>query len=300
MPLGVYPLRVKHFSALLPQVPVTNESPDPLFALEKQYPFFRGTPRRQKVAAWLDRVLGLAGLSEMPASVPEGHINPYQSGRQFMGVTIDGAEEFARQIPQEGPTLVVANHPYGAMDALVASELTLIARPDALIFGNAVLTHPCQDHCFLPLEIIDESPQARRDNLNSMRRALSHLKKGGCVLIFPAGEVERWRWSRLRIEEGAWTHHAARLAQKSNAVILPVAFPGENPLWFHLPGALHPLLRLLALPRAFLAMRGRTMIIKTGRPIPCLHLPSDPIDFTETLRSLILRMSNREDESVVK
>lgn len=268
-------------------------SPNPLFALAKQYPFFTKSERRRKLAAKLDRVLGIAGMSEMPASVPQDHRNPYQAGRQFMEVTIDDVDDFASKIPPAGPCLVVANHPYGALDALVASELTLISRPNALIFGNAVLVHPCQAEWFLPLEILDESPEARRKNLNSMRRALLHLKSGGCVLIFPSGEVERWRWSRGRIEEGAWTTHLARLAQKSNATILPVAFPGENPLWFHLPGAIHPLLRLLALPRAFLSLRGSTMTMRTANPIACRDLPLDPRAFTAEVRSLVLRLAQR-------
>lgn len=210
-----------------------------------------------------------------------------------MEVTIDDVDDFASKIPPTGPCLVVANHPYGALDALVASELTLIARPNALIFGNAVLVHPCQADWFLPLEILDESPEARRKNIDSMRRALVHLKTGGCVLIFPSGEVERWRWSKCRIEEGAWTTHLARLAQKSNATLLPVAFPGENPLWFHLPGAIHPLLRLLALPRAFLSLRGSTMTLRTGHPIACQDLPADPHEFTEEVRRFVLRLAQR-------
>lgn len=232
----------------------------------------------------------------MPASIPIGHRNPYQAGRQFMEVTIEGADEFVERIPKSGPLLVVANHPYGALDALVASDLTLAARPDSLIFGNAVLAHPVQKEWFLPLEILDESPAARRLNLDSMRRALLHLRAGGCVVIFPAGEVERWRWPRLRIEEGRWTTHLARLAQKSQAKILPIAFPGENPLWFHLPGALHPTLRLLALPRAFLSFRGQTIPISTGKALSCEDLPQNSEEFTKIVRQHVLDLANRMEE----
>ena len=274
-----------------------EENPNPLFALEKQYPFFKRTPRRRRIAAKLDKIIGIAGLSEMPASVPIGHRNPYQAGHQFLEVTIDGTEEFLAKMPKTGATLVVANHPYGALDALIASDLTLRVRPDAGIFGNAVLIHPVHNEWLLPLEILSKSPDATRRNLQSMRSALSHLKSGGCVLIFPAGEVERWRWPKLRVEEGEWTTHAARLALKSGATILPVAFPGENPLWFHLPGAIHRTLRLLALPRAFLSLRGKTIPIRTGDPIPIEALPSDPIAFTEAVRQHVLRLGGRHEQA---
>ena len=283
----------------MPDAPA-QESPDPLFAIEKQYPFFARTPRRRRIAAKLDKILGIAGLSAMVSSVPVGHRNPYQAGHQFLDVTIDGADEFLAKIPKSGPTVVVANHTYGPLDALIASDLTLRVRPDALIFGNAVLEHPVHKEWLLPLEILDESPAARRLNLQSMRRALSHLKAGGCVLIFPAGEVERWRWSRVRVEEGEWTTHLARLALKSQATILPVAYPGENPLWFHLPGALHPTLRLLALPHAFLSFRGKTIPIRTGNPLPIKTLPSDPKALTTAVRQIVLRLAGREDQCDVK
>lgn len=273
-----------------------EENCDPLFALAKQYPFFARSPRRRQLAGFLDQVLGLAGLSAMPASIPREHPNPYQAGREFMQVEIEGRREFESLIPKTGPTLVVANHPFGALDALIASELTVASRPDSLIFGNAVLAHPVQKRFFLPLEILDESTTARRLNLASMRRALSHLKAGGCVLIFPAGEVERWRWSRFGIEEGQWTTHLARLAQKSGATTLPLGFPGENPLWFHLPGALHPTLRLLALPRAFLSLKGQTVAARTGQPLPAASLPKDPQEFTTAIRERVLSLANREEQ----
>lgn len=273
----------------------SESSPDPLFSITKEYPFFARTPRRRALAEKLDHLLGLAGLSEMVAQIPLGYHNPYQSGRQFMSVTIKGREEFHKQIPKEGPTIVVANHPFGALDALIASELTIEARPDTLVFGNAVLTHPCQTDFFLPLEILDESPAAARLNLASMRKALAHLKSGGSLVIFPAGEVERWRWSSLQIEEGAWTPHLARLAQKSKATIVPLAFSDENPLWFHLPGALHPTLRLLALPRSFLSLRGKTIPVHTGAPLRHSDLPKDPAKWTKVVRDTVLTLANRDN-----
>ena len=276
--------------------PFDPESPDPFFALAKQFPFFARTSPRRKLAAKLDSLLGLTGLSAMLSHIPLGHRNPYRAGREFMECEIEGREAFEKLIPKSGPTLVVANHSYGALDAIVASELTLNSRPDTLVFGNSVMAHPVHKEWYLPVEILDDSPSAHRRNLDSMRRALAHLKAGGCVLIFPAGEVERWRWDQLRIEEGLWSTHLARLARKSQATISPLAFPEGNPLWFHLPGALHPFLRLLALPRAFLSLRGTTVPVKAAPPIPYHQLPSDPEEFTNAVRKVVLRLANRESD----
>ncbi len=272
-----------------------SDSPNPLFALEKEYPFFAQTPLRRRIAAKLDHLLGLAGMSDMLASIPPGHRNPYQSSREYIEAEIEDRTEFNKLIPQSGPTIVVANHPFGALDAIVASELALTARPDTLVFGNAVLSHPAQNEWFLPLEILDDSPASRQVNLQSMKRALLHLRKGGCIVIFPAGEVERWRWSQLSIQEGVWTTHLARLVLKSGASILPLGFPGENPLWFHLPGAIHPTLRLLALPHAFLSRRGETVPVKVGPPISISNLPKNPDELTAAVRDQVLKLANRID-----
>ena len=274
-----------------------DESPAPLFALAKQYPFFTRSARHRKLSEKLDHILGLDELSAMVDSIPLGHPIPYQGACQFLDLTLEGDKGFAANIPKTGPTIVVANHPYGPVDPLVASWLTLASRPDTLIFGNAVLTHPVHEKCFLPVEILDQSPAATRLNLSSMRRALGHLKSGGCVLIFPAGEVERYRWSSLQIEEGAWTLHMARLAQKSKATIFPVGFTGENPLWFHLPGAFHKTLRLLALPRVTLSHRGKTISLRAGKPLHLSHLPGDPVELTNSVRNTVLGLANREIKS---
>ena len=202
-------------------MPDQEASPDPLFSLTKAYPFFARTERRRKLADRLDKILGLAGLSAMVASIRVGDPNPYQAACDYLDVHIEGRREFERLIPKSGPTIVVANHPLGALDALILSGLTLDSRPDSLVFGNAVLIHPVQEKWFLALETIDESPAARRSNLKSMKSALVHLKAGGCVVLFPAGEVERWRWSRLKVEEGAWTHHLARLGAEIGGHCFP-------------------------------------------------------------------------------
>ncbi len=88
--------------------------------------------------------------------------------------------------PQQGPLLVVANHP-GAYDALVL--LAALRRRDVAILAA--------DRSFLRqlpalrphlLFVADRGTPAER--VIGVRRALAHLRSGGALLHFGAGEIE--------------------------------------------------------------------------------------------------------------
>ena len=75
-----------------------------------------------------------------------------------------------------------------------------------------------------------------------------------------------------RVPDGPWPPHVAALAVKAGAPVLPLRFFGHNPPWFHLAGALHPLVRTALLPHALLAAGGRTIVCRAGEPIdPAAH-----------------------------
>ena len=46
------------------------------------------------------------------------------------------------RIPEEGPVVVLANHPFGVVDGLALAALTASVRPDFRVLAHAIL---CQD-----------------------------------------------------------------------------------------------------------------------------------------------------------
>ena len=94
------------------------------------------------------------------------------------------ALEISGECNLTGPRLVLANHP-GAYDAL--SLMAAIGRDDLLILAAdrgflRALPHSSEHFAF-----VADRPVARA---SALKRAVSHLKRGGAVLQFPAGQIE--------------------------------------------------------------------------------------------------------------
>jgi hypothetical protein len=88
------------------------------------------------------------------------------------------------RIPREGPVLLLSNHP-GMTDTLAL--FSSIPRADLLAIAV--------DRPFLrALPFASRSlifiPDEREKRFTAMRRAVTHLRAGGALLTFPAGEIE--------------------------------------------------------------------------------------------------------------
>jgi hypothetical protein len=102
-------------------------------------------------------------------------------GRPILLAALDPAR--AIPVPREGPLVIVANHP-GLFDAL-----TLFAAVDRRDLAILAARRP----------LLDALPNIRRQLLSidtepgtslSLRRAIRHIRDGGALLHFPAGQIE--------------------------------------------------------------------------------------------------------------
>ncbi|CAN5378104.1 1-acyl-sn-glycerol-3-phosphate acyltransferase [soil metagenome] len=87
-------------------------------------------------------------------------------------------------VPSTGPVLLLANHP-GMTDtvALFAS----IARPDLRVIAASRPFLSALPHTSDKLIYIDEHAN---NNLAAIRATTNHLRNGGAILTFPAGQIE--------------------------------------------------------------------------------------------------------------
>lgn len=151
-------------------------------------------------------------------------------------------------IPQDGPLIVVANHPLGGLEGMLMARELLRRRSDTKVLTNELLSRfPEFDDLFIGLDVLGGKAASR--NTRGIRDACKHLAAGGALLIFPAGTVASIRLARLRIEDGQWNKLVGWLARRYHTACMPVHLDARNTPGFYLAGMVHKRLRTLLLPR---------------------------------------------------
>jgi len=199
------------------------------------------------------------------------------------------------RIPANGPLVAVANHPFGVLDGAALGVLLARVRPDVKVLTNSLLDGipELHQHCIF----VDPFHTASSADTNSkaLKQAITWLRQGGALAVFPAGEVSQWNVRQGQVTDPAWSNVAARLVRKTGATALPVYFCGHNSVTFQLLGLLNPRLRTLLLLQEFLQQRGSRVKVRVGAPVPgelIAHIPSDE-EATEYLRLRTYLLAHR-------
>ena len=225
---------------------------------------------RNKALRVLEKISGLERCQQLYDEIEAGCELEDFLGQALAKAAIDYrlSDSSIARVPHSGACVLVANHPYGAAEGLVLFHLLSRVRPDFKVLGNFLLGRVPQ----LREKLIEVDPfggkEAARANVNPLRQALQHLRNGGLLVVFPAGEVSSWQGPRRGVVDPPWSDTVARLVQKSKAAVLPVFFPGHNGLLFQLAGAVHPRLRTLLLPNMLLKGRKTPLTPLIGNLIP--------------------------------
>ncbi len=245
-------------------------------------------PGLRGLARFLERRLALDAVNRAHAagSTRESAAEFLRAALDAYGVRYAVATEQLARIPPEGPVVVVSNHPFGGLDAIILTAVLAGLRSDARVLANHLLASiPQLQSTLVPVDPFGGLAAARR-NVHGMQRALSHLEGGGLLGVFPSGAVSHFRLRRMRVEDPEWTPHLHRLVRRSRATVVPVFFPGRNGLLFQLAGLVHPLLRTALIPREAARRRGEVVPFTIGRPIPFARLErfDEAARFTRFLR----------------
>lgn len=240
--------------------------------------------------ALLSRVTTLTRLGRIYTSVThDAGAGPF-AARALAALGISTAIEGREHIPAAGPLVVVANHPFGALDGLVLLDLLGRVRSDAKLLGNQWLAAlPDLRPHLLPVDVFGGRAAAHRNGL-ALREAMHWLERGGCVAIFPAGEVAHAAGADGRVVDSPWHSTAGELARRADAAVLPVFFAGANTWLFRAAGRLHPLLRTALLPHELNAKRGSRITVRVGRP-----LAPDSLSSTADARARTARLRDAVD-----
>ncbi|MFO1484729.1 MAG: lysophospholipid acyltransferase family protein [Verrucomicrobiaceae bacterium] len=238
---------------------------------------YREHPQHPNAFAWFDSVVQTAKLQE----------------------EVELPAEF--DFPEEGPLVIVANHPFGVIDPVMLARWAAQFRPDLKVMTNSLMLmmKELESH-IIPVDPFGGESAAKK-NLAPMKEAIRLLRGGGTLVIFPAGEVASYKPGR-GVDEPKWSNHVGSLVRRTQATVLPVYFPGSNSTLFHAAGLIHPRLRTSLLLREFCNRSNTPVPMRVGHPIPYSRLKKfeDDESLTRYLRIHTFVLHQRGKESAAK
>jgi putative hemolysin len=250
-----------------------------------------GGPVRRAMLAMaqpvLERVLGLPDLNELYAGDWRSQADAFpEAALDRLRIRLDVEATDLARVPATGPLVVVANHPFGGVDGLALHALLRRVRPDVKLLGNYLLHRiPELRGTVIPVDPFGGA-EAVRGSVPGLKAARRWLEGGGCLAVFPAGEVSHLQVGRTAITDPAWSPSIARLARRAGAAMLPMYFAGANGTLFQLAGLVHPRLRTALLPRELLRRQASSIAVRVGRVVPPARLASmDDAAATTLLRA---------------
>lgn len=181
-------------------------------------------------------------------------------------VNFEIPEEDLRRIPKTGAFITVSNHPLGGIDGILLLKILLELRPDFKLMGNFLLhrIEPLKPYV-MPVNPFEDR-KGVKSSLSGFKTAISHIREGHPLGIFPAGEVSTQKEGQLLIDR-PWEEAAMKLAQKAGVPIVPIYFHGRNSKTFYRMAKMSDTLRTAKLPSELLTQKERLIKVRIGNPI---------------------------------
>jgi putative hemolysin len=250
----------------------------------------------------IQRLTGLEALGrkyQQVQQIPAG-LEFVDSALAHLNITVHISDSDLERIPKEGPVLVVANHPFGAIEGVILAQVLGRVRPDFRIMANYLLNRIPQMKPLLIAVDPFERNSSVSTNIGPLRESLHWLTEGGMLAMFPSGEVSHLKLKQRRVAEPAWGRTLARLVRRTGATVLPMFFTGRNSTLFQLAGLLHPRLRTALLPHELLNKQGNTVAVKVGKPVNSAKLTrfDNDRDLVEYVRMRTLLLMRRHESAI--
>jgi len=221
------------------------------------------------IANLLESMLGLKSLATQYSKCEEDYApKPFLDfALETLGVEVNiESKELLSEIPRTGPVLVVANHPLGGLEGMAIAQMLMKVRPDVKVMTNKILKKVSNlSDIFIGVDVL--SSNAAQENMRGLREAMGHLRDGGVLLIFPAGQVSAIDLKTRRIQDRPWDRLVGQLMKRYKPTCVPVFVHGKNSKLFYLLGLVHPRLRTILLARELANKQGYKLNLKVGDPI---------------------------------
>ncbi|HKJ43109.1 MAG TPA: GNAT family N-acyltransferase [Sunxiuqinia sp.] len=196
-----------------------------------------------------------------------------KEGIQFIGELIrileikcEFDENELKKIPRTGPVIIVSNHPFGGLDAILLIKILSTIRPDVKVMGNFLLKRiePISDF-FLTANPLESSKEFN-PGIGRLKNSIQYLNDGGALCLFPAGEVSGYN-EYNKITDHQWQYSVLKYIKYSKVPVVPIYFGGHNSRFFHFAGRIHPNLQNGKLPSEFFNKKRKQLKVRVGSAI---------------------------------
>lgn len=220
------------------------------------------------IAPAIERATGLSNLARLYAQHATEAVGAafFADALALLGVPVETAGPGIGHLPAEGPLVVVANHPLGALDGLAVGRVVTRVRSDVKVLGNSLLARIPELAPVCVAVDLYRGAEARTGNAVALRQAIRWVRDGHALVVFPAGRVSDTRSTGEQMVDAQWSPVIARVVASAKATVVPVFVDASASRWLHAAGRVHWALRTALLPRELLRHRGRPVSVVVGRP----------------------------------
>lgn len=169
----------------------------------------------------------------------------------------------------DGPFITISNHPYGSIDGILLVDLFGHLRQDYKVMVNKILgmIEPLQENFIQVVPNGKEKQNPTADSLKGIKEAISHVRSGHPLGLFPAGAVSDLSLKDRCVRDRDWQDSVIHLIKKLNVPIVPVTFRDRNSNFYYSLGLIDWRVRLLRLPAEVFNKSGKDVRVRIGEII---------------------------------
>lgn len=245
----------------------------------------------------LEFILGVKALRIIYKNALSHTVSLYDGIIQTMNIDIVTNRRELLKIPKKGSCIVVANHPYGCIEGIALMKTLLSLRNDVKIVANDMLACVPEFHDSMIFVDPFENGAGSSVNVKAIKSSIAHLRNGGMIVVFPAGEVALFSIQKKAVDDKEWHTTFIELALKTKSTIIPTFIHGHNSLLFQIVGVIYSKLKAGLLLREFINMRNKSVQISFGKPLGEKYLTDISVrQLTQYVRDRVYLLKNKAKE----
>ncbi|MFQ3579102.1 MAG: GNAT family N-acyltransferase [Bacteroidales bacterium] len=186
----------------------------------------------------------------------------------YLEVEYEILEADIKKIPANEAFIVISNHPFGGIDALIMYKIISQQRSDFKILTTIDVKQikPLED-CFFYINNYEKKKKSKETNYQSLKSVFEHIQKNGCLGVFPSGEVAAYSLENSNFVDRTWDIATIKLIKSMNVPVIPLNFQASENFIINILGKIHPLLKTVRLSPDIFTKKDKVIKIRIGTPI---------------------------------